>query len=352
MVFRLPHQGGLSGGRVFYLGRFVDETNVVCSRRGRVPACVEHVHSSAPRYLRRLLCAPAMADPDPATGPANPAERPPWPKTARTGRDRRHRRETRIDGAGHADQHHGLERRRSPATEHYDAGGLVGKVPGISLRTAGPGQTEYEMRGLSAGGGTAATVGFYIDETPLSASAVALNGRTVIDPDLFDLNHVEVLRGPQGTLVRRRARWAARSSSSPINPSSAFSKGRPTPTVSETSHGSTNGGGSLMMNLPLGDIAALRTVVTAKYISGLIDRIVAPPGEFPAPTEPAGSPARQRLCAYYCIRGDVLDVPVQTCQGCQPGAIRIGASASARQTLRRSIGHDHVDVSAHRRGRL
>jgi len=43
---------------------------------------------------------------------------------------------------------------------------LVGKVPGISLRTAGPGQTEYEMRGLSSGGGTAATVGFYIDETP------------------------------------------------------------------------------------------------------------------------------------------------------------------------------------------
>ena len=29
---------------------------------------------------------------------------------------------------------------------------LVDKVPGVSLRTAGPGQTEFEMRGLSAGG--------------------------------------------------------------------------------------------------------------------------------------------------------------------------------------------------------
>src|SRR5476651_1417093 len=77
---------------------------------------------------------------------------------------------------------------------------LVGAIPGISLRTAGPGQTEYEMRGLGSAGGSVATVGFYIDETPLSASAVALNGRTVIDADLYDLNRTEVLRGPQGTL--------------------------------------------------------------------------------------------------------------------------------------------------------
>ncbi len=54
---------------------------------------------------------------------------------------------------------------------------LVGTVPGLSLRTAGPGQTEYEMRGLGSSGGSTATVGFYIDETPLSASAVALDRR-------------------------------------------------------------------------------------------------------------------------------------------------------------------------------
>jgi iron complex outermembrane receptor protein len=77
---------------------------------------------------------------------------------------------------------------------------LAAAVPGVSMRTAGPGQTEYEMRGLTSAGGSTATVGFYLDDTPLSASAVALNGRTVIDPDLFDLNNVEVLRGPQGTL--------------------------------------------------------------------------------------------------------------------------------------------------------
>jgi len=187
---------------------------------------------------------------------------------------------------------------------------LVGKVPGISLRTAGPGQTEYEMRGLSSGGGTAATVGFYIDETPLSASAVALNGRTVIDPDLFDLNHVETLRGPQGTL------YGSGSMGGTIKlvtnqPKLGQFEGATDTTVSQTSHGSTNGGGSLMLNIPIGEIAALRTVMTAKYVSGFIDRIIAPPGEFPSPTVPAGSPGAPALCAYYCQRGDVVDAPVE-----------------------------------------
>src|SRR6202166_3560778 len=187
---------------------------------------------------------------------------------------------------------------------------LVGKVPGISLRTAGPGQTEYEMRGLSSGGGTAATVGFYIDETPLSASAVALNGRTVIDPDLFDLNHVETLRGPQGTL------YGSGSMGGTIKlvtnqPKLGMFEAATDTTVSQTTHGSTNGGGSLMLNLPISDIAALRTVMTAKYVSGFIDRIIAPPGEFPSPTVPAGSPGAPPLCAYNCVRGDVADAPVQ-----------------------------------------
>src|ERR1700677_2991231 len=78
--------------------------------------------------------------------------------------------------------------------------GVIQAVPGISVRTAGPGQTELEMRGLSSSGGSSPTVGFYLDDYPLTPPAAALNGKVVIDPDLFDLNRVEVLRGPQGTL--------------------------------------------------------------------------------------------------------------------------------------------------------
>jgi iron complex outermembrane recepter protein len=69
---------------------------------------------------------------------------------------------------------------------------LAQSVPGISMRTSGAGQTEFEMRGLQSSGGSSSTVGFYLGETPLSAPASAQNGKVVIDPNLYDL---ELRRG-------------------------------------------------------------------------------------------------------------------------------------------------------------
>src|SRR5579884_1413306 len=137
---------------------------------------------------------------------------------------------------------------------------LAASVPGVSMRTAGPGQTEYEMRGLTSAGGSTATVGFYLDETPLSASAVALNGRTVIDPDLFDLNNVEVLRGPQGTL------YGAGSMGGTIKlvtnkPVLNQFQANTELIGSDTDHGGGNGAANAMLNIPLAhDVASLRLV--------------------------------------------------------------------------------------------
>src|SRR5208283_3524434 len=77
---------------------------------------------------------------------------------------------------------------------------LAAETPGISMRENGPGQTEFEMRGMTSSGGNSPTVGFYLDDVPMTAPASAQNGKVVIDPSLYDLNRVEVLRGPQGTL--------------------------------------------------------------------------------------------------------------------------------------------------------
>ena len=81
-----------------------------------------------------------------------------------------------------------------------DLQSVVQSVPGVSMRTSGPGETEIEMRGMTSSGGNSSTVGFYLDDTPLTAPSAAQNGKVVIDPNLYDLNRIEVLRGPQGTL--------------------------------------------------------------------------------------------------------------------------------------------------------
>lgn len=60
--------------------------------------------------------------------------------------------------------------------------------------------TDVVMRGINSGG-NAATTGIYIDETPVVIRqnfAIGFDGSP--HPEVFDLDHVEVLRGPQGTL--------------------------------------------------------------------------------------------------------------------------------------------------------
>jgi hypothetical protein len=53
-------------------------------------------------------------------------------------------------------------------------------------------------------GGSSSTVGFYLDEVPLSSPASAQTGKVVIDPNLYDLDHVEVLRSFRPFLLRAR----------------------------------------------------------------------------------------------------------------------------------------------------
>ena len=73
-------------------------------------------------------------------------------------------------------------------------------VPGLSLASSQPGLTRLTLRGQNAGG-VGSTVGVYVDETPFGSSTALLNGSVNTgDLDTWDMQRIEVLRGPQGTL--------------------------------------------------------------------------------------------------------------------------------------------------------
>lgn len=77
---------------------------------------------------------------------------------------------------------------------------LSRNVAGLTIQNLGPGQSQVSVRGVSAGQvvrdqpGVKEQVGVYLDESVVSLSLFTP------DLDLFDLNRVETLRGPQGTL--------------------------------------------------------------------------------------------------------------------------------------------------------
>ena len=69
-------------------------------------------------------------------------------------------------------------------------------TPGVNFDTSGT--NNIAIRGISGTGG-AGTTGIYIDETPIQMRALAFNPDEAL-PKTFDVDRVEVLRGPQGTL--------------------------------------------------------------------------------------------------------------------------------------------------------
>ena len=179
-----------------------------------------------------------------------------------------------------------------------DITSLLASVPGVSIRSSGPGLTEFEMRGMSSTGGNSPTVGYYYDDTLLTGTANSNEGKVVVSPSLYDVNRIEVLRGPQGTLY----------GSGSMGGTIKIVPNAPNPNAFDASAemvvGGTDGGGfnhaeNAMINLPFaGGIAAVRLVGSYEADSGWIDRIVTQPGTFPLPTD------------GFKVRGNVLAAPV------------------------------------------
>jgi outer membrane receptor protein involved in Fe transport len=139
----------------------------------------------------------------------------------------------------------------------------AGQVPGLAFGYTGDGSgtaRTISIRGISGDG----TTGFYIDETPVPDS---------IDPRVVDLQRIEALRGPQGTL------YGARSMGGTVRlitqqPDLSGLEGWAKANGSHTQNADTpNYGIDAAVNLPLvTDLMALRLVGFAQHDGGYFQR--------------------------------------------------------------------------------
>jgi iron complex outermembrane receptor protein len=154
---------------------------------------------------------------------------------------------------------------------------LSRNVAGLTIQNLGPGQSQVSIRGVSAGQivrdqpGVKEQVGIYLDDSVISLSLFTP------DFDLFDLNRVETLRGPQGTLfgsgsVGGTIRYITN------QPRLGTTEGQVEASLNQIDGGEIAYHLKGAVNLPLGDVAAVRAVAYGTQYGGFIDAI-GPGGE-------------------------------------------------------------------------
>lgn len=149
---------------------------------------------------------------------------------------------------------------------------LSRNIAGLTVQNLGPGQSQVAIRGVSAGQivrdqpGVKEQVGIYLDESVISLSLFTP------DFDLYDIDRVETLRGPQGTLF----------GSGSMGGTIRYITNQPKTGLKEASfefdlnsveEGGAGGHVKGMINLPLGDGAALRLVGYTNVQPGFIDAL-------------------------------------------------------------------------------
>lgn len=147
---------------------------------------------------------------------------------------------------------------------------IAGNIPGLSIQDLGPGDKKYVIRGINSTGDS--TAGIYYGEAVISGTNGDDGGGFQADVRLYDLDRVEVLRGPQGTL------YGASSMSGtirfiPRSPDLHELGGYLTAEGSETSHASGNYNFNGAANLPIVEgVLALRVVGWKLYDSGYVNQ--------------------------------------------------------------------------------
>jgi iron complex outermembrane receptor protein len=147
---------------------------------------------------------------------------------------------------------------------------LQALVPGLSVQESQPGVSRVTLRGENVGG-IGSTVTVYVDDTPVGSSNALADGAIITgDFDTFDLQRVEVLRGPQGTLYGAGSEGGlikyVTNPPDPTRAAAAFDIG-----YEDIAHGGSDPLLKGMINMPLTDSAAIRLSGFGAWLPGYID---------------------------------------------------------------------------------
>jgi len=130
------------------------------------------------------------------------------------------------------------------------------------------GTTNISIRGVSSQAG-AATVGLYIDDISITTKNFFYEG--AVQPALTDIDRIEVLRGPQGTLYGDSSEGGTIRYLSK-QPNLTTYSGEASVGTSNTQHGGENYDGAFAINLPIvKDVFAVRISGSSQSDSGWID---------------------------------------------------------------------------------
>src|ERR1700734_3080929 len=148
-----------------------------------------------------------------------------------------------------------------------DLNDFAGFVPGLSFSSTGPSTNLLVIRGITTGSQLSSATGVYLDDIPIGASTSNGVGYQSLNINTFDLQRVEVLNGPQGTLYGATSLGGTIKylTNAPDLKSFALDFGVQ---VSSTQHGGIDHAYTGMVNLPIGDIAAVRLDGYQVYDSG------------------------------------------------------------------------------------
>ncbi len=148
---------------------------------------------------------------------------------------------------------------------------FVRLAPGLTMVPTST-TPNFSIRGISTSttiGTTQAPISLYVDETPTQDPFVALSSLNLY---LGDVNRVEVLRGPQGTLFGSGSlSGAIRVITNKPDPA-AFS-GYVEGGLTAIEGGEPGGNLEAMANIPLGEATALRAFVYDRQTGGYIDNV-------------------------------------------------------------------------------